>query len=99
MGLGRPGGADYDEAQAVLHRFFHMDAGKDYKVISFQGEAERIAAMVNDDIQGPSLSIPLAVVARKGRAEGAAAHRRLHSARRRHHLVHAKLCRSSIPTR
>ena len=38
LGLGRPGGADYDEAQAVLHRFFHMDAGKDYKVISFQGE-------------------------------------------------------------
>ena len=63
LGLGRPGGADYDEAQAVLHRFFHMDAGKDYKVISFQGEPERIAAMVNNDIQGASLSIPHAVVA------------------------------------
>ncbi len=63
LGLGRPGGADYDEAQAVLHRFFHMDAGKDYKVISFQGEAERIAAMTNNDIQGASLSIPHAVVA------------------------------------
>jgi NitT/TauT family transport system substrate-binding protein len=63
LGFGRPGGADYDEAQAVLHRFFHMDAGKDYKVISFQGEAERIAAMVNNDIQGAALSIPLAVVA------------------------------------
>ena len=65
LGLGRPGGADYDEAQAVLHRFFQMDAGKDYKVISFQGEAERVAAMVNNDIQGASLSIPLAVVAVK----------------------------------
>jgi len=65
LGLGRPGGADYDEAQAVLHRFFHMDAGKDYKVISFQGEAERIAAMSNNDIQGASLSIPHAVVAEK----------------------------------
>ncbi|MGA7786678.1 MAG: ABC transporter substrate-binding protein [Xanthobacteraceae bacterium] len=63
IGLGRPGGADYDEAQAVLHRFFHMDAGKDYKVISFQGEAERIAAMVNNDIQGASLSIPHAAIA------------------------------------
>src|SRR5580693_8318775 len=63
LGFGRPGGADYDEAQAVLHRFFHMDAGKDYKVISFQGEAERIAAMVNNDIQGASLSIPHAAVA------------------------------------
>ena len=47
----------------MLHRFFHMDAGKDYKVISFQGEAERIAAMVNNDIQGAALSVPLAVVA------------------------------------
>ncbi|HML12013.1 MAG TPA: ABC transporter substrate-binding protein [Xanthobacteraceae bacterium] len=63
LGLGRPGGADYDEAQAVLHRFFHMDSGKDYKVISFQGEAERIAAMVNNDIQAASLSIPHAAVA------------------------------------
>jgi len=65
LGYGRPGGADYDEAQAVLHRFFHMDAGKDYKVISFQAEPERIAAMVNDDIQGASLSIPHAVVAQQ----------------------------------
>src|SRR6516165_5440964 len=45
IGLGRPGGADYDEAQAVLHRFYQMDSGRDYKVISFQGEPERIAAM------------------------------------------------------
>src|SRR6516164_10740114 len=63
LGFGRPGGADYDEGQAVLHRFFQMDAGRDYKVISFQGEPERIAAMVNNDIQGASLSIPHAVVA------------------------------------
>lgn len=65
IGLGRPGGADYDEAQAVLHRFFHMDAGKDYKVISFQGEPERIAALSNKDIQGAGLSIPHAVVAQE----------------------------------
>ena len=62
LGFGRPGGADYDEAQAVLHRFFQMDAGRDYKVISFQGQPERIAAMVNNDIQGALLSIPHAVV-------------------------------------
>ncbi len=65
IGLGRPGGADYDEVQAVLHRFFHMDAGKDYKVISFQGEPERIAALSNSDIQGAGLSIPHAVVAQQ----------------------------------
>ena len=63
LGYGRQGGADYDEAQAVLHRFFHMDVGRDYKVISFQGEPERIAAMSNNDIQGASLSIPHAAVA------------------------------------
>jgi len=63
LGFGRPGGADYDEGQAVLHRFFQMDAGKDYKVISFQGEPERIAAMINNDIQGALLSVPHAVVA------------------------------------
>jgi len=63
IGLGRAGGADYDEAEAVLHRFFKMDIGKDYKVISFQGEPERIAAMVNGDIQGASLSIPHAATA------------------------------------
>ena len=59
-------GADYDEAQAVLHRFFKMDVGKDYKVISFQGEPERIAALSNKDIQGAGLSIPHAVVATGG---------------------------------
>jgi NitT/TauT family transport system substrate-binding protein len=63
LGLGRPGSADYDEVQAVLHRFFQMDAGKDYKVISFQGEPERIAALSNNDIQGAALSIPHAIVA------------------------------------
>jgi NitT/TauT family transport system substrate-binding protein len=63
LGYGRAGGADYDEAQAVLHRFYHMDVGKDYKVISFQGENERIAAMINGDIQGASLSVPHAAVA------------------------------------
>jgi NitT/TauT family transport system substrate-binding protein len=65
IGLGRPGGADYDEVQAVLQRFFHMDAGKDYKVISFQGEPERIAALSNNDIQGAGLSIPHAIVAQQ----------------------------------
>ena len=65
IGLGRPGGADYDEVQAVLQRFFHMEAGKDYKVISFQGEPERIAALSNGDIQGAGLSIPHAVVAQQ----------------------------------
>ena len=49
----------------MLQRFFHMEAGKDYKVISFQGEPERIAALSNGDIQGAGLSIPHAVVAQQ----------------------------------
>ena len=63
IGYGHPGSSDYDEIQAVLHRFFQMDAGKDYKVIAFQGQPERIAALVNDDIQAAGLTVPHAAVA------------------------------------
>ena len=60
IGYGRAGAADYDEGVAVLERFFKMQVGKDYKVISFQGEAERIAALVNGDIQAALISTPRA---------------------------------------
>ncbi|HLN39633.1 MAG TPA: ABC transporter substrate-binding protein, partial [Xanthobacteraceae bacterium] len=63
IGYGHPGSSDYDEIQAVLHRFFQMDAGKDYKVIAFQGQPERIAALVNDNIQAAGLTVPHAAVA------------------------------------
>jgi NitT/TauT family transport system substrate-binding protein len=63
LGFGRQGSADYDEGAAVLRRAFKMEAGKDYKVISFQGESDRIAALVNGDIQGALLSIPHAAKA------------------------------------
>ena len=55
---GRAGAADYDEGATVLTRFFQMNVGKDYKVISFQGEAERLAALINGDIQGMLVSAP-----------------------------------------
>ena len=42
----------------MLQRFFHMEAGRDYKVISFQGEADRVGALVNGDIQGALISVP-----------------------------------------
>src|SRR4029078_6311492 len=58
LGYGRVGSADYDEGAAVLELFFKMHVGKDYKVISFQGEAERIASLVNGDIQGALISAP-----------------------------------------
>src|ERR1041385_2252932 len=66
IGFGRLGSADYDEGQAVLERFFKMQVGKDYKVISFQAEPERIAALINGDIQAALLSAPHAA-----KAEGA----------------------------
>ena len=64
-----------------------MQVGKDYKVISFQGEPERIAALINGDIQGALVSVAARRAgAPAGRHQGAAAHRRLHAARRRHVL-------------
>jgi hypothetical protein len=57
-GFGRPGSADYDEGEIVLSKTFHMNVGKDYKVISFQGEPERIAALINGDIQCALVSFP-----------------------------------------
>jgi len=64
LGLGRPGSADYDEADIVLSKNFGMEIGRDYKVISFRGEAERIAALINGDIQGGLLSFPHAAKAK-----------------------------------
>ncbi len=58
IGYGRAGSADYDEGAAVLSRAFKMEVGKDYKVISFQGEPERIAALVNGDIDAALISVP-----------------------------------------
>jgi ABC-type nitrate/sulfonate/bicarbonate transport system substrate-binding protein len=58
IGYGRAGSADYDEGAAVLQRTFKMEVGKDYKVISFLGEPERIAAMVNGDIDAALISVP-----------------------------------------
>jgi NitT/TauT family transport system substrate-binding protein len=58
VGYGRAGSADYDEGAAVLLRAFKMEVGKDYKVISFQGEPERIAALVNGDSQAALISVP-----------------------------------------
>ena len=58
VGYGRVGAADYDEGAAVMRRAFKMEVGKDYKVISVQGETERIAALVNGDIDAALISVP-----------------------------------------
>jgi len=58
FGYGRAGSADYDEGAAVMSRAFKMEVGKDYKVISLPGEPERIAALINGDIQAALISVP-----------------------------------------
>ena len=58
IGYGRAGAADYDEGAAVMRRAFKMEVGKDYKVISLAGEPERIAALVNGDIDAALISVP-----------------------------------------
>lgn len=58
IGLGRPGSADYDEGSITLGKFFKMEPGRDYKVISFAGEPERIAGLINGDIQAAIMSLP-----------------------------------------
>ncbi len=65
LGLGRPGSADYSEIVIVLGKQFNMHPGKDYKVISFTGEPDRIAALIKGSIQGGVLSFPHAARAEK----------------------------------
>ncbi len=66
FGYGRVGSADYDEGAAVMRRAFKMDVGKDYKVISFQGEPEKIAALINGDIDAALISVAHAPKALNG---------------------------------
>ncbi|MBI2534958.1 MAG: ABC transporter substrate-binding protein, partial [Deltaproteobacteria bacterium] len=42
----------------TLGKHFNMQPGKDYKVISFTGEPDRIAALIKGAIQGGILSFP-----------------------------------------
>ena len=58
FGYGRAGSADYDEGAAVMLRAFKMEVGKDYKVISLPGEPERVAALINGDVQAALISVP-----------------------------------------
>src|SRR5262249_57395184 len=67
LGLGRPGSADYGELVVVLAKFFKMEAGRDYKIINFRGEPERVAAIIAGSIQGAALSFPHAA---RAQAEG-----------------------------
>ena len=65
LGYARVGAADYDEGATTLERFFNMKVGRDYKVIQFQGEPERIAALSNGDIAAALVSVPRAYQAKQ----------------------------------
>jgi len=65
IGLERPGQAAYTEAVVVLGKFFKMEPGKDYKVITFNAETDRVAALINKSIDGAILSFPHAARAEK----------------------------------
>jgi ABC-type nitrate/sulfonate/bicarbonate transport system substrate-binding protein len=65
MGLERPGQAAYTEAVVVLGKFFKMEPGKDYKVITFNAETDRVAALINKSIHAAILSFPHAARAEK----------------------------------
>ena len=65
LGLERPGQAAYTEAVVVLGKFFKMEPGRDYKVITFNAETDRVAALINKSVQGAILSFPHAARAEK----------------------------------
>jgi NitT/TauT family transport system substrate-binding protein len=65
LGYARVGAADYDEGATTLDRFFNMKVGRDYKVIQFQGEPERMAALANGDIAAALVSVPRAYQAKQ----------------------------------
>lgn len=65
LGLGRPGSADYSEIVITLGKHFNMHPGKDYRVIAFTGEPDRIAALIRGSIHGGVLSFPHAARAEK----------------------------------
>jgi NitT/TauT family transport system substrate-binding protein len=67
LGFGRPGSADYSELVVVLAKFYKMEPGRDYKIINFRGEPERVAAIIAGSIQGAALSFPHAA---RAEAEG-----------------------------
>ena len=65
IGLERPGQAAYTEAVVVLGKFFKMEPGRDYKVITFNAETDRVAALINGSIQAALISFPHAARAEK----------------------------------
>jgi NitT/TauT family transport system substrate-binding protein len=64
IGLDRPGNAGYDETEIVLGEHFGMEVGRDYKVISFRSEGDRVAALINGSIQAAAVTFAHAAKAK-----------------------------------
>jgi NitT/TauT family transport system substrate-binding protein len=69
VAYGQPGGANYDEGARVLSIFFHMEPGKDYKVISFQRQPDEVAALLNGDVEAALLTPAATVKAQQAGAK------------------------------
>jgi NitT/TauT family transport system substrate-binding protein len=65
VAYGELGGAAYDEGARVMSEAFHMEPGRDYKVISFQGQPAEMAALIKGDVQAALLTTAEAVKAQK----------------------------------
>jgi NitT/TauT family transport system substrate-binding protein len=63
IGVERPGSAPYEETVVTLGQFFKMEAGKDYKLLAFTAEADRVAALIAGSIDAAILSFGPAAAA------------------------------------
>lgn len=65
LSYGRPGGAAYDEGELVLRRHYDLKVGEDYNVIAMPAEPDRVAALINGNVDGALLTFPHAAKAQK----------------------------------
>ena len=97
LGYGRAGARRLRRRRLVLERFFKMNVGKDYKVISLPGRGRAHRGAHQRRHPGRADFGSAGAAGDEGRAQGVAADRRLHPARRRHDLDDEGLSSRRIP--
>jgi ABC-type nitrate/sulfonate/bicarbonate transport system substrate-binding protein len=63
IGVERPGSAPYEETVVTLGQCHKMQVGKDYKLLAFTAEADRVAALISKSIEAAILSFGPAAAA------------------------------------
>jgi ABC-type nitrate/sulfonate/bicarbonate transport system substrate-binding protein len=63
IGVERPGSAPYEETVVTLGQCHKMAVGKDYKLLAFTAEADRVAALISKSIDAAILSFGPAAAA------------------------------------